>query len=125
LAWCVQEAYNRHVMNPDGSQFGSKGKGGSGGNSWGSKSKKANPKPKPLNPLFEGLPSGLCRDFLLDKCERGEGCKFTHDEEAKSEVALRQAMAEAEKGEQGEAEAVDAEEGLEPDAKRLKMADFS
>ncbi|CAK0798718.1 unnamed protein product [Prorocentrum cordatum] len=125
LAWCVQEAYNRHAVNPDGSPFGSKGKGGKGGTSWASK--KAKPKPKPLNPLFEGLPNGICRDFLLDKCERGDGCRFTHDEEAKAEVALRQAMAEAEKGEQGGVEEAEdsALEGLEPDAKKLKTGDFS
>lgn len=106
IGYCVQQAYAMHVVDESG-QFGkSQGKAGKGhGMKGGAKSGKAPREPRPVNPLLADVPPGLCRDFLLDRCKRGDDCKYPHDEGVKAEVDLKRALQEAEEGGNEESEA--------------------
>jgi len=113
IGYAVQQAYAAHVVTEDGSVFGKEGKG-KGGNRKKVTGKAS--KPRPVNPLLADVPPGMCRDFLLDRCSRGDECKFNHDDVVKAEVALKRALQEAEN--EGESDAKrarheDEEEGLE------------
>lgn len=108
IEYCVHQSYAAHVVTEDGTVFGEKGprKGGKGKGKKGEKERK----PRKENPLFADIAPGVCRDYLLDRCQRGEECRFTHDDIAKQEVELKQALQEA-----------GAEEADEGEAKRARL----
>jgi len=93
IGYCVEQAYGMHTVVESEAPRG-KGKMGKGGKGDYGKGK-GKGKTKRPNPLLADMNSGLCRDFLLDRCARGEECKFPHDEGAKQEVDLKRALAEA------------------------------
>merc|ERR1712137_725361 len=47
---------------------------------------------RPPDPMFADVRNGVCRDFLLEQCYRGETCKFEHDDGAKTEFELKRAL---------------------------------
>merc|ERR1712039_966989 len=104
---CIWQAYAAHVVTEDGVPFGApkpaknggkkggwkdkgydKGYDKGGGKGWqGKKGGK-----RPPDPMFADVRNGVCRDFLLEQCYRGETCKFEHDDAAKTEFELKRAL---------------------------------
>lgn len=100
----VQTAYATHVVTADGGAYGKAPKGGKGKGK-GTKGGKdiRDRAPRPVNPLLADVPPGSCRDFLLDRCKRGDDCKFKHDESVRAEVALKRDLQAAEESDDEDA----------------------
>merc|ERR1712039_1083387 len=75
---------------PFGAPKPAKNGGKKGGKGWDKGGKKGSKRPP--DPRFADVRNGVCRDFLLEQCRRGETCKFEHDEAAKTEFELKQAL---------------------------------
>lgn len=115
IGHAVTQAYGMHSIAPDPAWQSKKdrkmmGQMGAGMKGAGKMGKARDP--RPANPLLADTPPGLCRDFLLARCKRGDECKFPHDDAVKAEVDLKRALMEAEEG--GEDE--------ESEAKRSRLS---
>merc|ERR1711879_1106813 len=95
---CIWQSHAAHVVTEDGVPFGAPppAKGWNGGKKGGKgkgkgKGFKGEGK-RPPDPRFRDVRNGVCRDWLLEKCTRGDTCRFEHDQDAKTEWELKQAL---------------------------------
>merc|ERR1712217_380911 len=105
IDYCIAEAYAMHVITEDGHIFGKempfpqgKGKGKMCGGKMGKMGMTGRGKGKGKgikrgpDPKFANVPEGVCHPWLLSQCARGEACKFKHDDQAKIDFELQQAL---------------------------------
>lgn len=107
---CVEQAYSNHIaieepVHHRGCKGGGKGFKGAAFNAFkgGRPTSHKERRPRGRNPLLADVPPGHCRDFLLNQCDRGDECKFAHDELVRQEVDLKRDLQDAENEDEAEA----------------------